>query len=214
MGATTRLYLRADASAGYIDVATDEIASIQAEENLPAAQPELKSQGTEDAVTAASNRTGLDPDLISSVIQAESGFNPHAVSRKGAQGLMQLMPSTAAQLGVKDAFNPQQNVQGGSVYLRDLLIQNHLDLARALAAYNAGPRRVAQYHGVPPYYETHAYVSRVIRDFNRKKLAQQRALKRAKTNAPASGGAQGEAAASSSAAAASAEVATQDGPVK
>lgn len=174
MGAVTRLYLGTDDSAGYVDVPTQQIAAIEAETPAPMAQSAAKAPSTDDVVAAASSKTGIDPDLISSVIEAESGFNSHAVSRKGARGLMQLMPATAAQLGVKDAFDPQENVQGGSMYLRDLLIQNHLDLARALAAYNAGPQRVAQYHGVPPYYETHAYVSRVIRDFNRKKLAQQR----------------------------------------
>lgn len=176
MGSMTRLYLGADDGAGYVDVPTQQIAAIETETAPPTVQPELKATPNSDAVVAAaSSKTGIDPDLISSVIKAESGFNVHAVSRKGAQGLMQLMPATAAQLGVKNAFDPQENVQGGSMYLRDLLIQNHLDLARALAAYNAGPQRVAQYHGVPPYYETHAYVSRVIRDFNRKKLAQQKA---------------------------------------
>jgi hypothetical protein len=174
MGAVTRLYLGANDSAGYVDVPTEQIATIEMEKASPPVQPEVKAPSTDDVVAAASSRTGIDPDLISTVIQAESGFNAHAVSPKGAQGLMQLMPATAAQLGVKDPFDPQENVQGGSMYLRDLLIQNHLDLARALAAYNAGPQRVAQYHGVPPYYETHAYVSRVIRDFNRKKLAQQK----------------------------------------
>jgi soluble lytic murein transglycosylase-like protein len=183
-GAVTRLYLGVDDGAGYVDVPTEQIATIEAEKPSPSVQPELKAPTADDVVAAASKETGIDPDLISSVIQAESGFNAHAVSRKGAQGLMQLMPATAAQLGVKDSFDPRENVQGGSMYLRDLLIQNHLDLARALAAYNAGPQRVAQYHGVPPYYETHAYVSRVIRDFNRKKLAQQRATKRAHAPSP------------------------------
>ena len=183
MGATTRLYLGADDSAGYVDVSTQQIVAIESETPTSVAQPLPKAPSSDDVVAAASSKSGIDPDLISSVIQAESGFNAHAVSRKGARGLMQLMPATAAQLGVKNAFDPQENVQGGSLYLRDLLIQNHLDLARALAAYNAGPQRVTQYHGVPPYYETHAYVSRVIRDFNRKKLAQQK-MKRPHLSSP------------------------------
>jgi len=119
----------------------------------------------------------VDPDLIRSVIKAESGFNPRAVSPKGAQGLMQLMPSTANQLGVKDAFAPGENIEGGTRYLRDLLVLYKNDMAKALAAYNAGPQRVAQYHGVPPYRETHAYVVRVIKDFNRTKLAARAATK-------------------------------------
>jgi soluble lytic murein transglycosylase-like protein len=94
-----------------------------------------------------------------------------AVSPKGARGLMQLMPATAAKLGVQNSFDSQANVDGGTRYLRELLERYNGDLAKALAAYNAGPQRVEQYHGVPPYRETRVYVSSIIRDFNRKKLA-------------------------------------------
>jgi hypothetical protein len=137
-----------------------------------------------DAVSQASERYRLDPDLLNSVIRAESGFNPHAVSRKGAQGLMQLMPETASKLGVPNAFDPGANVDGGTRYLRELLERYNFDLVKALAAYNAGPKRVEQYGGVPPYYETRAYVASIVRDFNRKKLAQQKAAKASKA-APA-----------------------------
>jgi soluble lytic murein transglycosylase-like protein len=126
-------------------------------------------------VSEASGRYRLDPDLVNSVIKAESGFNVRAVSRKGAQGLMQLMPDTASKLGVPNAFDAQANVDGGTRYLRELLERYNFDLVKALAAYNAGPRRVEQYGGLPPYYETHAYVARIVKDFNKKKLAQQRA---------------------------------------
>ena len=135
-------------------------------------------------VNSASAHYRLDPDLVNSEIHAESGFNPHAVSRKGARGLMQLMPRTALQLGVSNAFDPQSNVEGGTRYLRELLERYNFDLVKALAAYNAGPRRVEQYRGVPPYYETHAYVARIIRDFNHKKLAQ-RAASQAQSHKPA-----------------------------
>ncbi len=84
---------------------------------------------------------------------------------------MQLMPQTASQLGVHNAFDPQANVEGGTRYLRELLERYDFDLIKALAAYNAGPQRVEQYGGVPPYYETKAYVARIVRDFNQKKLA-------------------------------------------
>ena len=87
---------------------------------------------------------------------------------------MQLMPDTASKLGVKDAFDPAANVNAGTQYLRDLLVLYNGDMVKALAAYNAGPQRVAQYHGVPPYHETRAYVAQIVRDFNRKKLAAQK----------------------------------------
>ena len=126
-------------------------------------------------VQAASDRHQVDADLIDSVIKAESSFNPRARSPKGAQGLMQLMPQTAFKMGVGNAYEPRDNIEGGTRYLRQLLEQYHGDPVKALAAYNAGPERVQQYQGVPPYRETHNYVRRVITDFNRKKLVQQKA---------------------------------------
>ena len=128
-----------------------------------------------EVVLAASDRYRLDPDLVTSVIKAESGFNVGAVSPKGAQGLMQLMPGTASQLGVPNAFDPEANVEGGTKYLRELLERYNFDIVKALAAYNAGPQRVEQFGGVPPYYETRAYVARIVRDFNKKKVAQRKA---------------------------------------
>jgi soluble lytic murein transglycosylase-like protein len=136
-----------------------------------------------EVVKDASGRYQLDPDLVNSVIKAESGFNARAVSPKGARGLMQLMPGTASQLGVPNAFDPQANVDGGTKYLRELLEKYNFDLVKALAAYNAGPQRVEQYKGVPPYYETRAYVARIVRDFNKKKVAQQKAAAAAKASA-------------------------------
>src|ERR1700756_3708146 len=128
-----------------------------------------------EVVGAASDRYRLDPDLLNSVIRAESGFKVHAVSPKGAQGLMQLMPGTASKLGVPNAFDPEANVDGGTRYLRELLERYNFDLIKALAAYNAGPQRVEQFGGVPPYYETRAYVARIVKDFNKKKIAQGKA---------------------------------------
>ena len=115
-------------------------------------------------------QTGIDPDFIHSVIRAESGYNAKAVSPKGAQGLMQLMPATAAKLGVRDSLDPANNIDGGSRYLRELLLRYNGDAIKALAAYNAGPESVEKYQGVPPYRETRSYVARVISDFNRRKL--------------------------------------------
>jgi soluble lytic murein transglycosylase-like protein len=130
-------------------------------------------------VRDASTRHRLDPDFVNSVIKAESNFQNRAVSRKGAQGLMQLMPGTASKLGVANPFDPKANVEGGTTYLSQLLDLYHDDPIKALAAYNAGANRVDQYHGVPPYRETQAYVARIVRDFNAKKRAQM------KTAAPA-----------------------------
>src|SRR6202020_584204 len=111
----------------------------------------------------------IDEDLLASVVRAESGGQVRAVSRTGAQGLMQLMPGTASAMGVEDSFRPEQNISGGTASLDMLLTRYHDNLALALAAYNAGPGAVDRYHGVPPYRETRAYVARVIRGFTRPK---------------------------------------------
>jgi len=172
-GNTTRLYMNAEPSSGYVDVPTADIDNF--EPAPPEPQPAAESGKAPDLkaiVAAASDQHQIDADFIASVISAESANNPHAVSPKGAQGLMQLMPKTASRLGVKDSFDPAANVDGGVRYLRELLLLYNGDAAKALAAYNAGPHRVQQYHGVPPYRETHAYVARIIRDYNRKKLAE------------------------------------------
>ena len=172
MGASTRLYLSAGKDS-FVDVPTSQIALFD-QEPLPEARPASQAApapSLQQVVDTASNRHQIDADLINSVIHAESGFNPRARSPKGAQGLMQLMPQTAAELGVGDPYNAQANVDGGTRYLRDLLELYKFDLVKALAAYNAGPGPVARYGGVPPYHETRAYVARVVREYNRKKLA-------------------------------------------
>src|SRR5215472_8503791 len=133
------------------------------------------SANLDQFVRDASTRHRLDPDFVNSVIKAESNFQNRAVSRKGAQGLMQLMPGTASQLGVANPFDPRANVEGGTAYLSQLLDLYHNDAIKALAAYNAGPNRVEQYHGLPPYMETRAYVARIVRDYNAKKRAQMKA---------------------------------------
>jgi len=176
IGAITRLYTTADGS-GYVDVSSAQIDHFEKDFSLPpppAAQRDTP-KNLNEIINTMSDLHHLDPDLVNSVIHAESAFNARAVSPKGAQGLMQLMPGTASQLGVHNAFDPHDNVEGGTAYLRQLLEQNNFDLVKALAAYNAGQHRVQQYRGVPPYYETRAYVARIVRDFNRKKLAEQKA---------------------------------------
>ena len=176
VGTSTRLYMSADGAAGYIDVPTADIESFEPAPPDPqdASAPASKPQDLKSIVSAASSQHQVDADFIASVIHAESANNPRAVSPKGAQGLMQLMPGTASKLGVKDSFDPADNVDGGVRYLRELLLFYNNDMVKALAAYNAGPQRVQQYHGVPPYPETRAYVARVITDYNRKKLAERK----------------------------------------
>ena len=187
IGDSVRLYLGATADAGYVDVPADEIVGYEPDNRPPrdamaTAAPEGKagqagSSGSqrisalevERLISEAAERHHIDRDLIASVIHAESNFNPRAVSPKGARGLMQLMPGTAAQLGVTDSFQAEANIDGGVRYLRELLVRYNDDVVKALAAYNAGPDRVQRYGGVPPYRETHAYVARVVRDFNSKK---------------------------------------------
>jgi len=138
----------------------------------------------DQVVREASSRNRLDPDFVRSVISAESNFKIHAVSRKGALGLMQLMPSTAAQLGVADPFDPRANVEAGTAHLSALLDLYNNDPIKALAAYNAGAHRVKQYNGVPPYHETRAYISKIVRDFNAKKRAQMKAAGVTNASAP------------------------------
>lgn len=116
----------------------------------------------ESIINAYASEYGVDKALIKAVIHAESGYNPNAVSRTGAQGLMQLMPKTAQGLKVADSFNPRDNIRGGVRYLRFLLDTFKGDVTLALAAYNAGLARVAQYGGVPPYTETRNYVAKVL----------------------------------------------------
>jgi hypothetical protein len=208
VGEVTRLYVTAD-GASFVDVPTAEIEHFEAAPEVPASGSRLPASGTSpllakygrngapitpstgpldlnELVNSASGRYRLDPDLVNSVIKAESGFKVRAVSPKGAQGLMQLMPGTASQLGVPNAFDPQANVEGGTKYLRELLERYNFDLVKALAAYNAGPQRVEQFGGVPPYYETRAYVARIVRDFNKKKAAQEKAAAASAAKAGAS----------------------------
>ncbi|MBW2234421.1 MAG: lytic transglycosylase domain-containing protein [Deltaproteobacteria bacterium] len=117
-------------------------------------------------IEAAAGSEGLPPALVKAVIAAESNFNPRARSPKGAQGLMQLMPQTAAHLGVTDAYEVQQNVHAGTRYLARM-VERFGDWQRALAAYNAGPEAVDRYSGIPPYRETQEYVRRVLAYYQR-----------------------------------------------
>jgi hypothetical protein len=176
----TRLYF-AGTRGGYADVPTEEIAGYETEEIIPPVPTPVTSPVVSEAMSLgelvehASQRNKVDAELVLSVIRAESAFRANAISPKGAQGLMQLMPQTAMELGVRDPLDPATNVEAGTRYLRQLLDRYNNDLSKALAAYNAGPGSVDQYHGVPPYGETRAYLAKVIADFNRQKQARLRA---------------------------------------
>ena len=121
----------------------------------------VTSQEIDDAIRAAASRHKVDPNLVRAIIKVESNFNPRAVSRKGALGLMQLMPSTARRLGVANPFDPQQNVDAGVREFKNLLANYNGDVRLSLAAYNAGTGAVSRNNGVPPYVETQAYVKRI-----------------------------------------------------
>jgi soluble lytic murein transglycosylase-like protein len=190
VGDKVRLYFaRGAASAedsNYLEVAADSVVRVETVADVPepladAAVVNEKvlpgktiamaptQQEMHEMLAHAGAAHHIDEDLLASVVRAESAGQVRAVSRTGAQGLMQLMPGTASAMGVADAFQPEQNIAGGTAYLDALLTRYHDNVALALAAYNAGPGAVDKYHGVPPYRETREYVARVIREFNRRK---------------------------------------------
>ena len=158
---------------GTAEVPIDDIVGIEPEEIFqPIPEPLSDKSPFQKEIRAAARRYGLDADLIHCVIAVESNFDPKAVSRKNARGLMQLMPQTAAQFGVKDIFDPEQNVNAGTHYLHDLLGKYRNNLTLALAAYNAGPERVDQYgHRIPPYLETMKYVQRISKNYAKLKAS-------------------------------------------
>lgn len=119
------------------------------------------SEAYEDIIQEAADKYDMDPALIRAVMQAESAFHPYAVSRAGAEGLMQLMPALANEMGVADSFDPRENIMGGARYLKRLLDYHKGDLDLALASYNAGPGNVERYGGVPPFRETRRYVKTI-----------------------------------------------------
>ena len=124
-----------------------------------------------ELISKYSEQAGLDVDFVKAVINQESGFNPNATSKCGAMGLMQLMPGTAQGLGVTNAYDPEQNIQGGTKYLKGLLDRFDNNKSLALAAYNAGPNAVKKYGGIPPYQETQNYVKSVLAKYDRIKEA-------------------------------------------
>ena len=183
VGSRIRLYMGPGEN-NYLDRVPADIAKIETVPDPPPSPAEpvsvnpqtdapLSPLDLHEMLAQSSQQHNLDADLLASVVKAESNGNSRAVSRAGARGLMQLMPKTAAEEGVSDSFRPDQNVRGGSAYLNELLVRYHDNIAKALAAYNAGPAAVDKYHGIPPYHETRAYVARVIHEFNRRVMARQ-----------------------------------------
>lgn len=156
---------------GQIDLPVSNIVRFEPEEVFtPIAKPPAPPQSELDAATpylelikSAAAKYSLDAQLLARVVQAESNFNPRAISVKNAQGLMQLMPQTSADLAVRNPFDPAQSIDAGARYLRQLLDKFSGNVELALAAYNAGPDRVTQYNGVPPYRETQNYVRKITK---------------------------------------------------
>jgi soluble lytic murein transglycosylase-like protein len=192
VGDKIRLYLAptpGDGTGNYMDVPADQVLRVEWVPDpppVPAAAQLSSAHATTDRVPAGAEPTpselrqmlshagaahNIDAELLASVVHAESGGHTHAVSRTGARGLMQLMPGTASALGVQDSFAAEQNVEGGTRYLDQMLTRYKDNMALALAAYNAGPGAVDRFHGVPPFRETRAYVARIIGEFNRRKAA-------------------------------------------
>jgi Transglycosylase SLT domain len=162
---------RLQLAGGVAEVPASDVVGIEPEE-IFATPP--AAQGTEkiayrELIRSAAQRYGIDQNLIVSVISVESNFNPKAVSPRNARGLMQLLPKTALRLGVRNIYDPQQNIEAGTHYLRDLLLRYDNNLVLALAAYNAGPQSVQRYGRVPPYRETVNYVRRIQREYTRRK---------------------------------------------
>jgi soluble lytic murein transglycosylase-like protein len=151
----TQLSSASAAGAPAATASASAASAVTAASELPAGTPFASE------ITAAAKRNGVDPALLAGLVKQESNFNPDAGSPAGAQGLTQLMPATAASLGVSNVHDPAQALEGGAKYLRQQLDHFHGDVARALAAYNAGPGAVERFGGVPPYAETQEYVRRV-----------------------------------------------------
>jgi soluble lytic murein transglycosylase-like protein len=202
-GNRMRLYTE-PASSNFIEVPASQVVSFEAvtvpvpatsapaapEDKPPATHADLTKAELHELLSAAGASHNLDVNLLASVVRAESGGHTQAISKAGAKGLMQLMPKTAADLGVNDSFRPDENIAAGTAYLDKLLTRYHDNLALALAAYNAGPAAVDRWRGIPPYRETRLYVARIIRDFNASvraaRLAQQAQRAVAKADAPQS----------------------------
>ena len=157
--------LRLTVAGGFLEIPADSVQRVDPEDTFTPVKVKLLDVPFANFIADSARVHGVSPELVASVIAVESNFNPNAVSWRSARGLMQLMPDTAKRLGVTRIFDPQQNIEGGTRYLKELLVRYKGDLNLTLAAYNAGPDRVQQYRTVPPYRETRDYVRRVTEKF-------------------------------------------------
>src|ERR1700722_9483652 len=161
VGGTLRLTM----SGGTLEIPADALVRVDPEDTFPPVKVKLLDVPYANFISESARLHGVVPELVASVIAVESNFNPNAVSWRYARGLMQLMPQTAARFGVTKIFDPQQNIDAGTRYLKELLVRYKGDLSLTLAAYNAGPDRVEQYRAVPPFRETRDYIRRVTEKF-------------------------------------------------
>ncbi len=159
--------LRLTMAGGTLEIPADAMLRVDPEDIFLPVKIKLLDVPFANFIDDSARAHGVAPELVASVIAVESNFNPNAVSWRSARGLMQLMPETALRLGVTKIFDPQQNIEAGTRYLKELLVRYNGDLSLTLAAYNAGPDRVEQYRAVPPYRETRDYVRRVTEKFRK-----------------------------------------------
>lgn len=159
--------MRLTEAGGTLEIPAGAIVRIDPEDTFLPVKVKLLDVPFANFIADSARVHGVAPELVASVIAVESNFNPNAVSWRSARGLMQLMPETAARFGVTQIFDPQQNIEAGTRYLKELLLRYNGDLSLTLAAYNAGPDRVQQYRSIPPYRETRDYVRRVTEKFRK-----------------------------------------------
>jgi len=157
--------LRLTTAGGTLEIPADAVVRVDPEDTFTPVKVKLLDVPYANFIADSARDHGVAPELVASVIAIESNFNPNAVSWRSARGLMQLMPQTGARFGVKQVFDPRQNIDAGTRYLKELLLRYNGDLSLTLAAYNAGPERVELYRAVPPYRETRDYVRRVTEKF-------------------------------------------------
>jgi len=169
LGATVRLTV----AGGSVEIPVSELDHVEPEEIFVAAPPPQPTTPYAEEIAGAALRYGVDAHLVTAVIAAESNFDARAVSLRQARGLMQLRPEIVARYRVVDVFDPRQNIEAGTRYLKELLDRYNQNLSLALAAYNAGPDRVVQYGGIPPYPETQNYVRRVTARYSQSENKQQ-----------------------------------------